>query len=165
MYKRQTYWNANSAPGLAPISAKSGTEGTALSFTISPTDDITPVSLIKLSASIVSGTVVSAAGISFSAPDASGARTVTVTPAAYASGTARVRITATDGGGVATSQEFDVTVAGAPTPSSITQFAGGAGTSGVVGGIPLTVNASFPDPDASGVDTTRTSGVPFVLLV
>nr|WP_280529685.1 cadherin domain-containing protein [Novosphingobium aerophilum] len=153
-----TFWNANAAPVLAAITPKAGTEATALSFTIAPSDDITPASLIQLSATIVSGTVVSS--VSFSAPDANGVRTVTIVPAGYASGTARVRITAADGGGVTTSQEFDVTIAGVPTISTITQFAGGSGTSGLVAGIPLTINASFPDQDGSEVQDILITGVP-----
>lgn len=156
-----THWNSNAAPGLSAISNKATNEDSGVAFSVTATDDITPNAQVQLSAQVISGAnVVSNAGISFGAADANGVRTMTINPLANASGTARIRVTAADAGGVTSTQEFDVVVAGVADTSTVTQFAGGAGNAAQPGGIPLTLNVSFPDQDGSETQEIWITGVP-----
>ncbi len=119
-----THWNSNAPPALAPIAQQSTNEDTARSITVTASDDITPGTQVQLSAQVISGTnVVTNAGISFGTPNASGVRTMTINPIANASGTARIRVTATDAGGISSTQEFDIVVNGVADTPIVTQFA------------------------------------------
>ncbi|MFN3748267.1 MAG: cadherin domain-containing protein, partial [Sphingorhabdus sp.] len=156
-----THWNSNAAPGLSAISDQATNEDSAIAFSVTATDDITPNAQVQLSAQVISGTnVVSNAGIGFGAADANGVRMMTINPLANASGTARIRVTAADAGGVTSTQEFDVVVAGSADTPTVTQFAGGAGNAAQPGGIPLTLNVSFPDQDGSETQEIWITGVP-----
>jgi Ca2+-binding RTX toxin-like protein len=156
-----THWGTNAAPSLAAIANKATNEDNALSFLVTATDDITPNASIQLSAVVLSGSnVVNGSGISFGAANASGVRTMNVAPVANASGTARIRVTAADAGGVISTREFDVVVAGVADTPTVTQFIGGAGNAAQAGGIPLTLNVSFPDADGSESQEVWVTGVP-----
>lgn len=155
-----THWNSNAAPVLSAIALQSTNEDAARIFNVTATDDITPNAQVSLSAQVISGTnVVTNAGVSFGAADANGVRTMTINPVANASGTARIRVTAADAGGVTSTQEFDIFVNAVADTPIITQFAGGAGTSGF-GGIPLALNVTFPDNDGSESQEVWITGVP-----
>lgn len=159
-----THWGTNAAPTLAVIAAQSTGEDSALSIVVTATDDITPNAQVQLSAQVISGTnVVTNAGISFGAADANGARAMTVDPVANASGTARIRVTATDAGGVSTSQEFDILVSGLADTPTITQFTSVGGTSGKPGGIAINLGSSFADLDGSEVHEIWIVGLPVEL--
>jgi Ca2+-binding RTX toxin-like protein len=156
-----THWNSNDAPALAAIAQQSTNEDTAKSFSVTATDDITPGTQVQLSAQVISGTnVVTNAGISFGTPNASGVRTMTINPLANASGTARIRVTATDAGGISSTQEFDVVVNGVVDTPTVTQFVSPGGTSGNAAGIPLNLIVSFPDGDGSETHAIWITGVP-----
>ena len=156
-----THWKANALPELAAIAQQSTNEDTAIAVSVTATDDITPNAQIQLSAVVISGTnVVSNAGITFGAANASGVRTMTINPIANASGTARIRVTATDAGGISSSREFDILVAGVADTPTITQFSSPGGTSGYPIGIPLNLAASFPDADGSEFQEIWITGVP-----
>jgi len=156
-----THWNSNLAPQIAAIAPQTGSEDSQLAVSVTATDDITPNAQVQLSAVVISGTtVVTNAGISFSAANGSGVRTMTINPLANASGTARIRVTATDAGGVSTSTEFDVTVNGVADTPTVGQFSSPGGTSGHAIGIPLNLALSFPDADGSEVHEIWITGVP-----
>ncbi|WP_296201287.1 cadherin domain-containing protein [Sphingorhabdus sp.] len=155
-----TYWGTNEKPVLSAIAQQSTNEDAAKVINVTATDDITPNAQVALSAQVLSGSnIVTNAGITFGAADANGVRTMTINPVANASGTARIRVTAVDAGGVTSFQEFDIVVNGVADTPVITQFAGGAGTSGL-GGIPLALNVSFPDNDGSEAQEVWITGVP-----
>jgi Ca2+-binding RTX toxin-like protein len=155
-----TYWETNDVPVLSAIAQQSTNEDAAKVITVIATDDITPNAQVSLSAQVISGAnIVTNAGITFGAADANGVRAMTINPVANASGTARIRVTAADAGGVRSFQEFDIVVNGVADTPVITQFAGGAGTSGL-GGIPLALNVSFPDNDGSEAQEVWITGVP-----
>jgi hypothetical protein len=155
-----TYWGTNEKPVLSAIAQQSTNEDAVKVIDVTATDDITPNALVDLSAEVISGTnVVTNAGITFGAANANGVRTMAINPVANASGTARIRVTAVDAGGVTSFQEFDIVVNGVADTPVITQFAGGAGTSGL-GGIPLALNVSFPDNDGSEAQEVWITGVP-----
>jgi Ca2+-binding RTX toxin-like protein len=156
-----THWNTNAAPVLGAILQQSTNEDVAKIINISATDDITPNTQIALSAQVISGTnIVNNAGINFGAADASGVRTMTINPIANASGTARIRLTATDAGGVSTVQEFDIVVNGVADTPTVMGFSSPGGTSGYSAGIALTLNVSFPDSDGSETQEIWITGVP-----
>ena len=156
-----THWGTNAAPALSVIAAQSTGEDNAKTIVVTATDDITPNAQIQLSAQVISGTnVVTTAGISFGAADANGVRSMIVNPIANASGTARIRVTATDAGGVSSTQEFDIVVSGVADTPTITQFTSAGGTSGYAGGIALNLASSFPDTDGSETQQIWITGVP-----
>ncbi|WOF43891.1 cadherin domain-containing protein [Sphingopyxis indica] len=156
-----TYWNSNATPTLTAIAQQATNEDVAKSFSVTATDDITPGTQIQLSAEVISGTnVVTNAGISFGTPNASGVRTMTINPVANANGTARIRVTATDAGGISTSREFNIVVNAVADTPTITQFTSAGGTSGQAGGIPLALNVSYPDGDGSETHEIWITGVP-----
>jgi len=156
-----THWNSNAVPDLSVIAQQSTTEDTAIAVSVTATDDITPNAQVQLSAVVISGTnVVNNAGITFGAANASGVRTMTINPIANASGTARIRVTATDAGGISSSREFDILVAGVADTPTITQFSSPGGTSGYPIGIPLNLAASFTDADGSEFQEVWITGVP-----
>ncbi|MFM6829070.1 MAG: cadherin domain-containing protein [Novosphingobium sp.] len=162
-YKAQwaTYWNSNAAPVIAAINPQTANEDTVKTVAVTVTDDITPNALVQMSAQVLTGTnVVTNAGITFGAADANGLRTMTINPLANASGTARIRVTATDAGGITSSQDFDVVVAGVADTPTITQYSSAGGTSGYTAGIALNIAASFPDADGSEVQEIWITGVP-----
>lgn len=162
-YKAQwaTYWNSNAAPIISAIVQQSANEDTAKTVAVTVTDDITPNALVQMSAQVLTGTnVVSNAGITFGAADTNGLRTMTINPLANASGTARIRVTATDAGGITSSQDFDVVVAGVADTPTITQYSSAGGTSGYAAGIALNIAASFPDADGSEIQEIWITGVP-----
>ncbi|GAO52969.1 alkaline phosphatase [Novosphingobium sp. MD-1] len=164
--KWATYWNNNATPVITAITQQSTNEDTAKAVTVTATDDITPNAQIQMSAQVLSGSnVVTNAGISFGAADANGVRTMTINPVANASGMARIRVTATDAGGVFSSQEFDIVVAAVADTPTITQFSSVGGTSGYALGIPLNLAASFPDADGSEVQEIWITGVPASLTL
>jgi Ca2+-binding RTX toxin-like protein len=155
-----TYWNTNAAPVLTAIAQQTTNEDTAKLLSVTATDDITPNTLVELRAQVISGTnVVTDAGITFGAANGSGVRTMTINPLANASGTARIRVTAIDAGGVPSTQEFDIVVAGVADTPTITQFSSAGGTSGKPIGIPLNIAGSFPDGDGSEVQEVWITGV------
>jgi Ca2+-binding RTX toxin-like protein len=156
-----TYWNTNEAPVLGAIPQQSTNEDAARLFSVTATDDITPNAQVALSAEVISGTnVVTNAGINFGAANASGVRTMTINPVSNASGTARIRLIATDAGGVTFLQEFDIVVNGVADTPTITSFSSPGGTSGYPAGIPLALNVSFPDADGSETQEIWIAGVP-----
>jgi Ca2+-binding RTX toxin-like protein len=156
-----THWNSNLAPQIAAIAPQTGSEDSPLAVSVTATDDITPNAQVQLSAVVLSGAnVVTNAGISFSAANGSGVRTMTINPLANASGTARIRVTATDAGGVSTSTEFDVIVNGVADTPTVGQFSSPGGTSDHAIGIPLNLAISFPDADGSEVHEIWITGVP-----
>ncbi len=155
-----TYWNANAAPVLSAIAQQSTNEDATKAIAVTATDDITPNAQVQLSALVLSGTnVVTNAGISFGAADVNGVRTMTINPVANASGTARIRVTATDAGGITSSHDFDIVVNGVVDTPAITQFSSPGGTSGAIG-IPLNLAVSFPDNDGSETQEIWITGVP-----
>ncbi len=156
-----THWNSNALPELSAIAQQSTSEDTAIAVSVTATDDITPNAQIQMSAVVISGAnVVSNAGITFGAANANGVRMMTINPIANASGTARIRVTATDAGGISSSREFDIFVAGVPDTPTISQFSSPGGTSGYPIGIPLNLAASFPDGDGSEFQEIWVTGVP-----
>ena len=156
-----THWGINTAPVLSVIATQSTSEDNAKTIVVTATDDITPNAQIQLSAQVISGTnIVSNAGISFGAADANGVRSMIVNPVANASGTARIRVTATDAGGISSVQEFDILVSGVADTPAITQFTSIGGTSGQAGGIALNLGSSFPDLDGSETHQIWIAGVP-----
>lgn len=162
-YKAQwaTYWNSNATPVIATIAQQAANEDAVKTVAVTVTDDITPNALVQMSAQVLTGTnVVTNAGITFGTADANGLRTMTINPVANASGTARIRVTATDAGGISSSQDFDVMVAGVADTPIITQYSSAGGTSGYPAGIPLSIAASFPDVDGSEVQEIWITGVP-----
>jgi Ca2+-binding RTX toxin-like protein len=162
-YKAQwaTRWKTNAAPVLAAIAAQTLNEDTPLSLTVTATDDITPANGIDVTAQILSGgTVIPLSGLVFGAPNASGARTLTITPAANVSGTATVRIRATDAGGVTSFRDVTTTVNPVADKPTIASFVGGSGSSGQAGGVALTANVTFPDADGSELRELWITGVP-----
>lgn len=161
-YKAQwaTRWKTNAAPVLAAIAAQTLNEDTPLSVTVTATDDITPANGIDVTAQILSGgTVIPLSGLVFGAPNASGARTLTITPAANVSGTATVRIRATDAGGVTSFRDVAITVNPVADKPTIASFVGGSGSSGQAGGVALTANVTFPDADGSELQELWITGV------
>lgn len=162
-YKAQwaTYWGTNAKPVIAVIGNKTVNEDGTIALTVTATDDITPNANIQMSASVISGSgVVANNGFVFGAPNSSGQRSFTINPIANASGTATIRVQATDAGGVTETQEFTVTVNPVPDMPVIASFAGGSGTAAQAPGIPLTLNVTFPDTDGSEVQEIWISGVP-----
>lgn len=162
-YKAQwaTKWGTNAAPVLAAIAAQTLNEDTPLSLTVTATDDITPVNGIAVTAEILSGgTVIPLSALVFGTPNASGARTLTITPAANASGTAIIRIRATDAGGVTSFRDVAITVNPVADKPTIASFVGGSGSSGQAGGVALTANVTFPDADGSELRELWITGVP-----
>lgn len=156
-----THWGTNAAPLLSVIATQSTGEDSAKTIVVTATDDITPNAQIQLSAQVISGThIVTNAGISFSAGDANGVRSMIINPLANASGTARIRVTATDAGGVSSTQEFDIVVSGIADTPTITQFTSVGGTSGQAGGIALNLGSSFLDLDGSEVHEIWITGIP-----
>lgn len=156
-----THWGTNAPPALAAIAVQSTNEDSGKLIWVTATDDITPNAQIQLSAQVISGTnVITNAGISFGAADANGVRAMTINPVANASGTARIRVTAVDAGGVSSTQEFDITVSGVADTPTITQFTSAGGTSGYAGGIALNLGASFSDVDGSETQQIWVAGVP-----
>ncbi|MDT7530351.1 cadherin domain-containing protein [Sphingopyxis sp. SE2] len=156
-----THWGTNAAPALSVIATQSTGEDSAKTIVVTATDDITPNAQIQLSAQVISGTdVVTNARISFGAADANGVRSMIVNPLANASGTARIRVTATDAGGVSSTQEFDIVVSGVADTPTITQFTSVGGTSGYAGGIALNLGSSFPDLDGSETHQIWITGIP-----
>jgi Ca2+-binding RTX toxin-like protein len=156
-----TYWGTNAKPVIASIGNRSVNEDGTLSFTVTATDDITPNANIQMSATVISGSnVIADTGLVFGTPNSSGQRTFTIAPVANKSGTATIRVQATDAGGVTETQEFIVTVNAVVDTPTVTQFVGGSGTAGQPGGIPLTLNVTFPDADGSEFQEIWISGVP-----
>lgn len=156
-----THWGINAAPVLSVIATQSTNEDNAKTIVVTATDDITPNAQIQLSAQVISGTnIVTNAGISFGAADANGVRSMIINPVANASGTARIRVTATDAGGVSSVQEFDILVSGVADTPTITQFTSVGGTSGQAGGIALNLGSSFADLDGSETHQIWITGVP-----
>ena len=156
-----THWNSNATPTLSAIAQQSTNEDLAKVISVTATDDITPNTQLQLSAQVISGTnVVTNAGISFGTPNSSGVRSMTINPVANASGTARIRVTATDAGGISSSQEFDIVVAAVADAPTVTQFTSAGGTSGQAGGIALNLATSFPDADGSETHQIWITGVP-----
>lgn len=152
------YWLGNAAPELAEISDKVTNEDVPLAFTVNAIDDLTPNAGIQMSASVASGSsVIAASGLIFGAPDANGNRTLMITPNAHASGTATIRVQATDAGGVTSTREFAITVNPVADTPAIDRFDGGQELSG---SIVLNVNINFPDRDGSEVLEIWISGVP-----
>jgi Ca2+-binding RTX toxin-like protein len=159
----ENYWQNNKAPALSEIDDQNIYEDSVFSLAFTATDNPLPAAGVRMSAELISGAdIISSAALAdeniFSAPDANGQRTLNITPIANASGTARIRITATDPGGLTTSREFTLTVDPIADPPTITEFAGGQGTAGQAGDIALTLNVIFPDPDE--VHEIRIAGVP-----
>ena len=162
-YKAQwaTYWGTNEKPVMSAIGNKTVNEDGTISLTVTATDDITPGAGIQMSASVISGSAVIAnSGLVFGAPNSNGQRSFTINPVANASGTATIRVQATDAGGVTETQEFTVTVNPVADTPTVTQFSGGAGTAGQAGGIALALDVTFPDADGSEVHEIWISGVP-----
>ncbi len=156
-----THWGTNAAPSLSVIATQSTSEDSARMILVTATDDITPNAQIQLSAQVISGThIVTNGGISFGAADANGVRSMIVNPLANASGTARIRVTATDAGGVSSTREFDIVVSGVADTPTITQFTSAGGTSGYAGGIGLSLGSSFPDLDGSETHEIWITGIP-----
>ncbi|WP_363737436.1 Ig-like domain-containing protein [Sphingobium sp. LMA1-1-1.1] len=162
-YKAQwaTYWGTNAKPVMSAIGNRTVNEDGTISLTVTTTDDITPNANIQMSASVISGgAVIANGGLVFGAANANGQRSFTITPVANASGTATIRVQATDAGGVTETQEFTVTVHPVADTPVIASFVGGSGTAGQAGGIPLTLNVTFPDNDGSEVQEIWVAGVP-----
>jgi Ca2+-binding RTX toxin-like protein len=159
--KWATYWGTNAKPVIATIANQTINEDTPLVLSIAVSDDITPGAGIAIAGEIVSGgTVIPVANMTWGNPDANGARTLTLTPTANISGTATVRLRATDAGGVVSDpRDFTVTVNPVADTPIIGGFSAGSGTSGGVG-IALTVNVTFPDTDGSEVQEIWITGVP-----
>ena len=156
-----TYWDTNAAPVLTAITQQVTNEDTARTFSVTATDDITPNAQVNLSVQVLSGTnVVADADITFGAADANGVRTMTINPADNASGTARIRVTATDAGGVSSSQDFDIVVGGVADTPTVEQFTSPGGTSGYPEGIALNLHVAFPDVDGSESQRIWITGVP-----
>lgn len=156
-----THWGTNAAPSLSVIATQSTSEDNAKTIVVTATDDITPNAQIQLSAQVISGThIVTNAGISFGSADANGVRSMIVNPLAHASGTARIRVTATDAGGVSSTREFDIVVSGVADTPTITQFTSVGGTSGHAAGIALNLGSSFPDLDGSETHQIWITGIP-----
>lgn len=156
-----THWGINAAPALSAIATQSTIEDSTQTIVVTATDDITPNAQIQLSAQVISGTnIVTDAGISFGAADANGVRSMIVNPIANASGTARIRVTATDAGGVTSAQEFDIVVSGVADTPTIAQFTSAGGTSGYADGIALNLGSSFADLDGSEAHEIWITGVP-----
>jgi hypothetical protein len=100
-----------------------------LGFTIG--DDFTPVNSLALTVTSSDGTLLPLAGLVFGGSGAN--RTLTVTPAAGHTGVGTVTVTVRDGGGLTSSDTFNVTVnPGAQPPSLIgtQQFTAGTDTGG-----------------------------------
>ena len=156
-----TYWGTNAKPVMSAIGNQTVNEDGTINLTITATDDITPNANIQMSATVNSGSAVIAnGGLVFGAPSSNGQRSLTVTPVANMSGTATIRVQATDAGGVTETQEFTVTVNPVADTPTVAQFTGGSGTAGQAGGIPLTLNVTFPDTDGSETQEIWISGVP-----
>ncbi|XHS00915.1 hypothetical protein ACFB49_25160 [Sphingomonas sp. DBB INV C78] len=154
------YWGDNTPPAIAAIGNKSVNEDSVLSFTVTATDAPLPNTGIQMSASIISGgSVIAASGLVFGIPNTAGQRSFTITPIAQASGTAVIRVLATDAGGITTSQDFTLTVNAVADTPVITQFDGRSGTSGG-SGISLDLNTTFADTDGSELHELWISGVP-----
>ena len=160
MAQWSNFWGLNTKPVIAGISNQSTNEDTSFSLIVTATDDITPNANLQLSATVVSGTAIADSGLVFGAPDASGQRSLTITPVANASGTAVIRVQATDAGGLTETREFTVTVNAVADTPTISQFIGGAGNAAQAGGIPLALGAIFPDADGSEVQEIWIAGVP-----
>ncbi|MEV5032350.1 cadherin domain-containing protein [Sphingobium sp. LMC3-1-1.1] len=162
-YKAQwaTYWGTNAKPVMSAIGNRTVNEDGTINLTVTATDDITPNANIQMSATVISGSsVIANAGLVFGAPDSSDQRSFTITPVSNASGTATIRVQATDAGGVTETQEFTVTVNAIADTPVVAAFTGGSGTSGQAGGIPLTLDVTFPDTDGSETQEIWISGVP-----
>ena len=162
-YKAQwaTYWGTNAKPVMSTIGNRTINEDVPLNLTMTVTDDITPNAGIQMSATVISGSsVIANAGIQFGAPDSNGQRSLMITPVAHASGTATIRVQATDAGGITETQEFTVTVNPVADTPVINQFTGGSGTAGQAGGIALSLNVTFPDMDGSEIQEIWITGVP-----
>lgn len=162
-YKAQwaTYWGTNAKPIMSAIGNRTVNEDGTINLTVTATDDITPNANIQMSATVISGTsVIANSGLVFGAPDSNGQRSFTIMPVANASGTAIIRVQATDAGGVTETQEFTVTVNAVADTPVVAAFTGGSGTAGQAGGIALTLNVTFPDTDGSETQEIWISGVP-----
>ncbi|WBY08673.1 Ig domain-containing protein [Sphingomonas sp. 7/4-4] len=127
-----TYWGTNAKPVIAAIANQSVNEDVPLVLTVTATDDITPAAGITTTAQILSGgTVIPASNLVWGLPDLQGRRTLTITPAANVAGTATIRLTATDAGGVVSDvRDFIVTVNAVADTPMIAGFSATSGNSG-----------------------------------
>ena len=156
-----TYWGTNAKPVMSAIGNRTVNEDGTINLTVTATDDITPNANIQMSATVISGSsVIANSGLVFGAANSNGQRSFTINPVANASGTAIIRVQATDAGGVTETQEFTVTVNAVADTPVVAAFTGGSGTAGQAGGIPLTLNVTFPDTDGSETQEIWISGVP-----
>lgn len=162
-YKTQwdNHWGYNKKPVMSAIGNQAINEDGAIVLGLTVTDDITPHAGIQMSATVISGnSVIADNGLAFGAPDSNGQRSLTITPVANMSGTAIIRVQATDAGGLTETREFTVTVNPVADTPTVAQFTGGAGTAGQAGGIPLDLSVTFPDADGSEAQQIWISGVP-----
>ncbi|MEO7177812.1 MAG: hypothetical protein ABIW83_03120, partial [Allosphingosinicella sp.] len=154
------FWQSNYKPVIAPVTDQIINEDGTLTLTITATDDITPSSGITMYADLVSGNSLVTSMV-FGPAASNGTRTLTITPASNASGSAVIRLTAADAGGHGSVPvEFALTVVATPDAPTIAQFNATPGTSGQAGGIALNLSVAFPDTDGSEVHEITISGVP-----
>ncbi|WP_165357230.1 cadherin domain-containing protein [Sphingosinicella sp. CPCC 101087] len=157
------YWHPNLRPEISSIANQVMNEDGTLTLTLNVGDDVTPAAGIQISKVILSGSSVIDAddNVSIGPDDGNGNRTVTITPRSNAAGTARIQLLATDAGGSSTPTEFTVTVNPVPDTPTIAHFSVAGGTSGVPGGLAISINVNFPDPDGE-TQQVWISGIPSV---
>lgn len=107
----------NTAPSITAIANQSTAEDTPVTASFTLADTETATGALTLSRSTSNPLVVPLSGITFGGSGSS--RTVTINPAANASGSATVTVTATDAGGLSASRSFTVTVNAVNDPPAI----------------------------------------------
>ncbi|MDQ8757648.1 cadherin domain-containing protein [Sphingosinicella sp. LHD-64] len=161
----ENFWGVNAPPSLAVIADQPMNEGGTLGVTVSAADDLTPDAGLQVVAEVTWGKSLFSTDpnqivlLPVGQPDGNGDRTLTITPLSNVSGSATIRVTVTDAGGISTPREFTVTINPVATKPDITRFVGGSGTSGQAG-IALTVDVDFPDDDGSEAHEIWIAGVP-----
>lgn len=110
--------NVDQAPTFGtPVSSPQSTqEDQAASFNFTVTDSETANENLSLSKSSSNGTLVPDDNISLTGPDATGAGTIDITPAADENGSADITITATDGSGNTATNTFTLNVTAVDDP-------------------------------------------------
>lgn len=120
------FWDANGNPTLADFSARSIDEGGVLSLTFAVGDDVTPLASIDVEAFAVRADNANIEDYSLvdppviTGPDANGQWTLRVDPKAGASGALKIKVRATDAGGLVTEKVFDLAINPVATTPNLT---------------------------------------------
>jgi len=168
------YWENNQAPVLNSFTSPTVSEDSSTLYVpVHVTDDIGAITGVTMTVEAINPTtglpdtsVVTASTPAH--PDASGNLSLALTPNANASGVTRIRVTATDNGGLPSYATFDLTVTAVADAPAITKAAAVNGIGNVItkgtleiGAMSLDVQATLNDTDGSEiVDEIRVSNVP-----